>query len=53
MTTEATFCPTKAGNGFKIIVDNEWFYTSKYELFRVLNRKAAACKFRKIEKEND
>ena len=30
---KVTFCKTKAGNGFKIIVDNKWHYTVKEKLF--------------------
>ena len=42
-------CKTKAGKGFKIVVGDEWFYTSKYEMFRLLNDEANACNFRTID----
>lgn len=48
---EVTFCATKAGKGFKIVVDGVWLYTSKSELYRVLQNKALACQFREIDKE--
>jgi len=48
---EVTFCATKAGKGFKIVVDGVWLYTSKHELYRVLQNKALACQFREIDKE--
>ena len=48
---EVTFCATKAGKGFKIVVDGVWLYTSKFELYRVLQNKALACQFREIDKE--
>ena len=53
MNKPITFCKTKAGKGFKIVVDGEWFYTSLYELYKVLQDKASACQFRTIEAEND
>lgn len=49
----ATFCPTKAGNGFKIIVDDEWLYTSKKFLKKVINGKAKSCQFRSIQEEEE
>jgi len=52
MSEPITFCKTKAGKGFKIVVDGQWFYTSLYELYKVLNNKAIACQFRTIEAEN-
>lgn len=45
---EATFIETKEGKGFKIVVDGVWFYTSKGELFRALNKRVG-CKFRTID----
>ena len=52
METEITFCKTKAGKGFKIVVDGQWFYTSLFELYKVLQDKAQACRFRSIENNN-
>ena len=43
-----TFCATKAGKGFKIVVNGKWLYTSKTELYKVLQKKAVACLFRDI-----
>jgi len=42
-------CKTKAGKGFKVVVGNKWFYTSKYEMYRLLNDEATACNFRTID----
>jgi len=43
-----TFCETKAGKGFKIIINGRWLYTSKVELYKVLQKKSKACIFRSI-----
>lgn len=45
-------CPTKAGKGFKVVVDGVWYYTSRGELFKMLQHKSGACKFRTIEEIN-
>lgn len=42
------FAKTKAGNGFKIVINGKWFYTSKKELYKVLKNEAKACSFRTI-----
>ena len=47
--TQVTLCKTKAGKGFKVVVDGVWFYTSIRELYKVLRDEALACKFRVIE----
>ena len=45
-----TFCKTKAGKGYKIVLPNGvWLYTSKGELHKVLNNLSGACIFRSIE----
>lgn len=46
---EITMCPTKAGNGYKVVVDGVWFYTSTKELQKMLRGEAHAVKFRTIE----
>jgi len=46
------FCKTKAGKGFKIVVNGKWLYTSKQELFKVLKNEANGCIFREIIKSN-
>jgi len=48
-TMEATFCETKNGNGYKICVDDEWIYTSKAFLLKVIAGVESSCKFRSIE----
>lgn len=40
---------TKAGKGFKLVVDGKWVYTSRVEFFKMLSNKANACIFRPIE----
>ena len=52
MESELTFCKTRAGKGFKIVVDGQWFYTSLGELYKVITGKTQACRFRSIEKQN-
>lgn len=44
---------TKAGKGFKLVVDDKWVYTSKAEFFKMLNDHANACLFRPIEEVLD
>ena len=48
---DVKMCKTKRGFGFKIIVDGKWLYTSKTEMFKMLNDKANAVTFREIVKE--
>jgi len=45
----ATLCPTKAGNGYKVVVDGVWFYTSKASLRDMVNGKSRACTFSTIK----
>lgn len=47
--TQVTMCPTKAGRGYKVVVDGTWFYTSTQELSRMLRGESNACKFRTID----
>ena len=47
--TSVTLCPTKAGNGYKVVVDGVWFYTSIKELHKMLKGEAHAVKFRTID----
>ena len=42
---EVTFVETKKGNGFKIVVDGQWLYTSKKALFNAIKKKHG-CIFR-------
>ena len=44
--------PTKAGKGYKIVVDGVWFYTSIGEITKMLAGKVAACQFRGIVEES-
>ncbi len=47
----ATLCPTKAGNGYKVVVDGKWFYTSKRQVLDLVSNKAKACTFHTINDE--
>mgnify|MGYP001567437640 CR=1 FL=1 len=47
--TQATLCPTRKGNGFKVVVDGVWYYTSTKEMAAFRNGSAAAVKFRSID----
>ena len=51
--TQITMCPTKAGKGFKVVHEGTWYYTSISELFKMLNGKTSACKFRTIDEINN
>jgi hypothetical protein len=44
---------TKAGKGFKIVVGDEWFYTSIPELMKLVEGAAKACPFRSIEDSDE
>jgi len=43
----ATMCPTKTGNGFKVVVNGVWYYASKKAVLDVVN-KGARCVFKTI-----
>ena len=47
----ATLVPTKAGRGYKVVVDGVWFYTSKDSLLDMVSGKAKACTFSTIKDE--
>ena len=49
----ATLCPTKAGNGYKVVVDGVWFYTSKASLRDMVNGKSRACTFSTMKDRAD
>lgn len=49
----ATLCPTKAGNGYKVVVDGTWFYTSKGSLLDMVNGKSKACTFSTIRDDEN
>ena len=46
-----TFCKTKAGKGFKIVVNDKWLYVSERNLLEVLDDEARSCQFQTIEDE--
>jgi hypothetical protein len=47
----ATLCPTKSGNGYKVVVDGKWFHTSKKK-FRALLDTGKNCVFSTITDES-
>ncbi len=47
-THTATFCATKAGNGYKVVVNGVWFYASKRQLMELVSGRQKACTFRTI-----
>lgn len=46
--TDIVLCPTKTGNGYKIVVNGVWYYTSKRELGEVVSQ-GRKCIFRTID----
>lgn len=46
---QIVFTKTKAGKGFKILVDEVWLYVSQTNLQAVLEGKITSCKFSTIE----
>jgi len=46
---EVRLMPTKAGNGFKVVVGEKWLYTSKKALYGMLDGETTAVRFREIE----
>ena len=44
----ATLCATKAGNGYKVVVNGVWFYASKRQVMELVNGRQKACTFRTI-----
>ena len=53
MPKQITACPTRAGKGFKLVVNDTWFYTSIRELSKMLAGNATACRFRQIKGDNN
>lgn len=51
--TNLTLCRTKAGHGFKVVIDGTWYYTSIGELVRLLKGQASGCTFRQIDDIKD
>lgn len=47
----ATMCPTKAGNGYKVVVNGVWFYASKQQVMDLVSGKQKACTFHTIKDE--
>jgi hypothetical protein len=47
----ATFCPTKAGNGYKVVVNGVWYYASKQQVLDLVEGRQKACTFHTIKDE--
>ena len=47
----ATMCPTKAGNGYKVVVNGVWYYASKAQVLEMVNGQSRACAFHTIKDE--
>ena len=45
------FCKTKAGNGFKIVVNDKWLVVNKQDLLEVIDDDAPSCQFTTIEED--
>ena len=48
-----TFLATKAGHGYKVIHDGEWFYARKDAVLDVVNQKQTACTFTQIKDKDN
>jgi hypothetical protein len=46
---KVTFCKTKAGNGYKIAVNDTWLYVKKKFLLEVIDGDANTCQFSSYE----
>ena len=44
----ATLCPTKAGHGYKIVVNGVWYYASRRQVLELVNGQQRACSFHTI-----
>jgi len=49
---EVRLMPSRAGNGFKIVVGEKWLYTSKKALYEMLDGEITKVSFREIENED-
>jgi len=47
----ATMCATKAGNGYKVVVNGVWFYASKRQVLEMIDGRQKACTFHTIKDE--
>ena len=50
---EIKLMKTKAGNGFKIIVENEWYYTNNRDVQRFFDGEIPVVTFRKLHSEQN
>lgn len=46
-----TFCKTNKGDGYKIVVNDKWLYTSKDSLLKVILGEAPSCQFNAFKDE--
>jgi hypothetical protein len=47
----ATMCATKAGNGFKVVVNGVWYYASKKNVLDLTQGRIKSCVFSTIKDE--
>ena len=52
MENEIKLMQTKKGNGYKIVVDGQWFYASREALLKVIDE-GWSCNFRTIEDDDE
>jgi hypothetical protein len=50
---EVRLIPTKACNGFKIVMGEKWLYTSKKALYEMLDGVSTTVSFREIENADE
>ena len=48
---KATLCKTKAGRGFKLVLNGVWIYASKEQLHKFLEGESSSCQFKEIKEE--
>ena len=50
---KATLCKTKAGNGYKLVLDGVWIYASKEQVEKFMEGNSKSCQFAEIKEEDD
>ena len=50
---KATLCKTKAGKGYKLVIDGVWMYTSKEQFDKFMDGEYKSCQFAEIKEEGD
>ncbi len=49
---EVKLMKTKAGNGFKVLVDGQWVYTNAREMQRFLDGEISVVTFRTLQSQD-